>query len=130
MRKTIAVLAIAICVSLCAVSLAQADSRTAEPGSPAARSDARDTITIHRLLRDRIEFTLRLARSMNLLEPPAPTEEPVYTNGIIDEPDPAGNWFKRDEEDDERERQRRRREQETMNTDANGGSPIQMTFRD
>lgn len=130
MRKTTAFLAIAVCVSLCGITLAQSNSGTVDPGAPSARSEVRDRLTIQRILRDRIEFTLRLARTMRLLEPPAPVDESAgYTNGIIDEPDPAGNTFKRDEREDEREGRRRRHEEQMMNSGTSGGVPTEMTFR-
>ena len=128
MRKLIAALAIFVCFTLCAVTLAQAGPRTVDPGAPAARSDARGQLTIHRLLRDRLEFTLRLARAMSRLELPAPVEEPSgSTHGIIDEPDPAGDKFDRNDEE-ERESQRRRSEREALNP-WSLEAPTDLTFR-
>jgi hypothetical protein len=58
---------------------------------------ARGSITIHRLLRSRLEWTLRVTRALRLLEQPSPPTSLPGMLTIIDEPDPTGRSDNPDE---------------------------------
>jgi hypothetical protein len=129
MRKPIAVMAIALCALLCAATLVQAGSRENETTAPSASADPRGPLTLHRILRGRLQLTLRLAQAAGFVVQPAPVEEPVSrTRGIIDEPDPAGKKYERKSEED-RGQQRRRREQSGMNRSKSGEALVGLQAR-
>ena len=95
MRKSTPLCAIAIAVALLASSLALPADRAADRGhGDAARLRAATSapvgMTIHRLLKSRLLWTLQMSRALRLLEQ-EPEPQPVYgTQTIIDDPDPAG----------------------------------------
>lgn len=95
MRRTAALYGAAIAFALAASTLALPASDAASVGqADAARIEAtpqvQGSITVHQLLRSRLDWTLRLTRAFRFIDqPPAPpTDYGAMT--IIDEPDPAG----------------------------------------
>jgi len=95
MRRSIALCGIAVAIALLASSLALPAERAADRTSGQATelrvaTAAPVATSIHRLLRGRLQWTLRLTRALRLVEQ-APEPQPTYgTQTIIDDPDPAG----------------------------------------
>jgi hypothetical protein len=95
MRNKAALYGAAIALVLVASTLALPASRTASAGgADAAQVEAtpqtQGSITVHQLLRSRLDWSLRLTRALRLIDqPPAPPSS-YGTLTIIDEPDPAG----------------------------------------
>lgn len=107
MRRTIALYGAAIAFALAASTLALPASDAASAGqADVARVEAtpqvQGSITVHQLLRSRLDWTLRLTRAFRLIDqPPAPpTSYGAMT--IIDEPDPAGKEEEKDQSSSER----------------------------
>lgn len=91
MRKRIACCGIAIALFLVlvastpALSGSRSAARERSEAAELRTAPSRGTITVHRLLRIRAEWTMRLSRLLEALD------EPTYgTRTIIDEPDPVG----------------------------------------
>jgi hypothetical protein len=94
MRKKSALYGIAVALVLVASTVALPAPRSANDAQSdveLVRPTAQTTgpITFHRLLRERLDWTLRLSRTLRLLQPTVMPES-YGTNTIIDEPDPAG----------------------------------------
>ena len=110
MRKKLALFGVVVVlVAFAASTLVSAQTRSgmARGGArtvKAAEADvAQGTLTIQRLLQNRLEWTRRLARALSALDR-APAPPANGTNTIIDEPDPAGyDDEDRPEEDDPEE---------------------------
>jgi hypothetical protein len=83
-----------LAVSTVAFSASRSSSdSTGERGSVAQMRTAtqvQGAVTMHRLLRDSLRFSLMLSEALRLLEQPAVAEPEYGTSTIIDEPDPAG----------------------------------------
>ena len=95
MRKKTVLYGIAIALALVASTLALPAPRSSDagPADAALRAPLAQTpgpITVHRLLRDHLDWTLRLVRTLGLLQPTPAPDVSYGTNTIIDEPDPAG----------------------------------------
>jgi hypothetical protein len=95
MRNKATLYGAAIALVLVASTLALPASKTASAGrvdaaQVEATPQAQGSITVHQLLRSRLNWSLRLTRALRLIDqPPAPPSS-YGTLTIIDEPDPAG----------------------------------------
>jgi hypothetical protein len=89
MRKRMAFHILAILIALSVGTLALPAPSGATPSSAAAAApQARGPITVQRLLSDRIDWALRLAR--RVLDPNVVTRGGFDIESITDEPDPVG----------------------------------------
>lgn len=95
MRKKAAMYGATIALALMAGTLALPASDSAgvdrvDAAQVAATPHVQGSITVHQLLRNRLDWTLRLTRALRLVNQPPAAPSSYGTLTIIDEPDPAG----------------------------------------